>query len=157
MKSGHGRRKRRVPAAYALDLAKEELLRLYMADPEFLEQFQGVRQKYKTAICHLLSGTSYLQTTEDDVSEDSDTKIIKALEKAWAETSRVMEIVAEVPDLEEVGSSSRLEEALSTYFPTDQVRGLVGLIKDLSGVAIGFGLDYPWAVSRLLFTSSLRQ
>lgn len=150
MKSGHGRKIRRIPAAYAVDLGKAELLRLYREDGEFSERFERLRQKHETAICHLLRDTSDLGTTDRRASDNSETEIMKVLEKTSPGISRVLEISAKVLDLEKAMSGHRLEELLSSRFPAAHVEGLVELAKELRSLAISFGLDYPWAVPHLL-------
>jgi hypothetical protein len=149
MKSGRGR-KSRIPATYAVDLAKAELLRLYLADEEFSEEFESVRQRHETTLCQLLRDTSDSGTTENHTPDDSETEIMKLLEKTGPGISRAMEIGAKAISLEKATTDYRLEGLVRSRFSGGHVEELVELAKDLRRLAIRFGFDYSWAVPYLL-------
>jgi hypothetical protein len=148
------RRTKRIPAAYALELGKDALLRYYMKDLIFSKQFQDCLEKHEAEICKFLLGSPDVQISEQYASGDPEVaEIVEALDRVYPGFLRHQEIavkIVEVLSSEEAASNNGLKELLNRYFPTAYVGDLVELVNDLNNLAINNGLDYPWTVSRLM-------
>lgn len=140
----------RIPVAWGLDLAKCELLKLYLADQKFSEEFSRLRQKHVAVLSYILTAQFGSESNSMPTFDDLDVKLIEVLQEDGPNTLGWWRLIDKIHELERVTVDNDFEENLLSHFQLDTVEGLTELIRDLRSLADQFGFDYPWAVPRLL-------
>ena len=152
MKSAARGKSTRVPSAYAEDLAKYELIDLYLKDGEFSSELGRILRKHDTVLTRLLNSPHDPGVMGEAAASDLERQVLETLRRDAPRFYRSLQLTTIIGDLERMAADRHVdvENLLPDRFPPDCVDGVLELAADIRTMATRFGLDYPWAVPRLL-------
>ena len=143
----------RIPVAYALQLAKWELVNLYLEDNEFSADFSRLRQVHKSVLSRLIKTPFGPEADSKTTSEEYLDKLIELLGKAAPDIGGALRFTDKIDEILQVTADIDFETTLLSHFPPDRVKGLEELVRELRSLANQFGLDYAWSVPLLLIAA----
>lgn len=143
-------RAKRIPAAYGIDIARYELLTLFLADQQFSEEFTQLRQKHSAMLSRLLTAKFGSESSSMPSQDKLDNKEIEFFEMVFPNSSGMWRLIDKIGELERAAADNDFENSLLSYIQLYSGEDLSELLKDLRSLADQFGFDYPWAVPRLL-------
>ncbi len=141
-----------IPSAFADDLARYELIRLYLEDDAFSTELNSLQRQYQDDIVDFLQSDG-----KDALIESSDMQSTECFEtyelNDYPEYQKVLECVRNIGRAENRCLTEKKEtfiNVLPSIFPHEHAKLFVEISVALEMLTTRFGFDYYFAIPRLL-------